>query len=299
MICLCLISSNVYAVQSANSREATRSFRLTLKSVKTVVNPGDQIRVQMEVSNLSNVEKGLMAMVGQFEYNSNLLELVKIEGEQGWRFDEDSFNEDNLKFITDASNYVTAGDVITVTLKVKETATVGTVTTFKVRNVKASNGSYIVTANDAEISLNIEHKQITPDEFTISSDKYEIQDGNISYVLPRTTVNDFNSHITTNRTTHVVDASGVEQTAENLVKTGMKMTVDNENVEYTIIVIGDIDGDGISDITDLAKIKLHLIDRTILSGINYKAADVDRDKRISINDLAFLKLVLLGIKNFE
>ena len=79
----------------------------------------------------------------------------------------------------------------------------------------------------------------------------------------------------------------------------MKLTVDNENAQYTIIVIGDINGDGIADITDLAKIKLHLIDRTILSGISYNAADVDRDKRISINDLAFLKLVLLGMKNFE
>ena len=61
----------------------------------------------------------------------------------------------------------------------------------------------------------------------------------------------------------------------------------------------DINGDGISDITDLARIKLHLIDKSILSGINYEAGDVDRDKRISINDLAFLKLVLLDLKNFE
>ena len=51
MICVCLISSNVYAVQ----REATRSFRLTLRAGKTVVNPGDQVRIQMEVSNLRNV----------------------------------------------------------------------------------------------------------------------------------------------------------------------------------------------------------------------------------------------------
>ncbi len=294
MICVCLISSNVYAVQ----REATRSFRLTLRAGKTVVNPGDQVRIQMEVSNLSNVEKGLMAMIGQFEY-SNSLDLIRIEGEQGWSFDQDSFNADNLKFVTDASNYVTAGDIVTLTVKVKENATIGTTATFKVKNVKGSNGSYLITANDAEVSLSIEQKTVNPDEFVISSDKYEIKDSKISYVLPRTTVSEFNRHITTNRTTHVVDASGVEQSAESIVKTGMKLTVDNENAQYTIIVIGDINGDGISDITDLARIKLHLIDKSILSGINYEAGDVDRDKRISINDLAFLKLVLLDLKNFE
>ena len=252
----------------------------------------------MEVSNLSNVEKGLMAMIGQFEY-SNSLDLIRIEGEQGWSFDQDSFNADNLKFVTDASNYVTAGDIVTLTVKVKENATIGTTATFKVKNVKGSNGSYLITANDAEVSLSIEQKTVNPDEFVISSDKYEIKDSKISYVLPRTTVSEFNRHITTNRTTHVVDASGVEQSAESIVKTGMKLTVDNENAQYTIIVIGDINGDGISDITDLARIKLHLIDKSILSGINYEAGDVDRDKRISINDLAFLKLVLLDLKNFE
>lgn len=288
--CVCLISSSAYAA-------TTGSFSLALRTTKTTVNPGDTIRVQMQISSMTNVEKGLMAMIGQFEYNNNVVELVKIEGEEGWSFGDDSYNSTNLKFVTDASNYVKAGDVITITLKIKENAPVGTTTTFKVKNVKASDGTNTITTNDAELRLSIEQKQTTPDDFTISSDRYEIQDGYISYVLPNTTVSEFNSHITTNRGTHILD-NGTEQSANSTLKTGMTMTVDNENVQYTIIVIGDINCDGNADVMDLAKIKLHLIDKNILSGVQYRAGDVDRDKQITINDLAFLKLVLIGVKGF-
>ena len=78
----------------------------------------------------------------------------------------------------------------------------------------------------------------------------------------------------------------------------MKLTVDNEDVEYTIIVLGDISEDGIMDITDLAKIKLHLIDKQKLTDIYEIAADVDKDGEVTINDLAAMKLALIGLKTF-
>lgn len=50
-------------------------------------------------------------------------------------------------------------------------------------------------------------------------------------------------------------------------------------------------------INDLAKLKLHCIEKEILVDEYYKAADMDADSKISVNDLAILKLVLLGIIN--
>ena len=283
--------------------EVERSFELILKSDKAVANPGDTVKIQLEISKLKNVEQGIMAMIGQFEYDKNILELVKIEGEQGWSFDGDSLNKDNLKFVTDAGNYVKSGDIITVTVKVKNNVTTGVTTGFKVKNVEASDGTNTITAKDANIIFSIEKKDEptppTPDEFTISSDKYSIKNGNIAYVLPNTTVTEFYKHITSNRTTHVIAKDGTEQKGDNLVKTGMKLTVDNEDVEYTIIVLGDISEDGIMDITDLAKIKLHLIDKQKLTDIYEIAADVDKDGEVTINDLAAMKLALLGLRIFE
>ena len=53
------------------------------------------------------------------------------------------------------------------------------------------------------------------------------------------------------------------------------------------------------DIIDLAKIKLHLIDKEILTGINLIAADVNKDGEVNINDLAIMKLVIIGLKEIN
>lgn len=305
MVSIASINVKTYAVTALTNRAVTRAesvsapakaFSVELKTMNSTVNPGDTIRVQMHISSMSNIEHGLIAMLGQFEYDSNVLEISEFQGEEGWNFNDESYNSDNLKFITDASNYVKAGDIITIILKVKDNAPLGA-TTFKVHNLKASDGDSTISANDATLSLTVEQKHVTPDDFRISSDLYEILDGHIAYVLPNTSVAEFKSHITSNRTLHVLE-NGAEQAESSIIKTGMSVTVENEDARYDIIVIGDIDRDGKADIVDLAKMKLHLIDKNILSGIDYRAGDVDRDRHITINDLAVLKLYIIGLKTF-
>ena len=58
-------------------------------------------------------------------------------------------------------------------------------------------------------------------------------------------------------------------------------------------VKGDIDGDGRLTVNDIALLKLHLIDIELLEGEQLEAADIDGDGRISINDMAQMKLKLL------
>ena len=147
--------------------------------------------------------------------------------------------------------------------------------------------------------MQIAKKEEPIEPFKISSEKYEISDNIIKYVLPNTTVANFNKNITVNRTTKVVDKENNEQTAEAILKTGMKLKVEKENKEYTIVVLGDIKEDGRMDIIDLAKIKLHLIDKEILTGINLIAADVNKDGEVNINDLAIMKLVIIGLKEIN
>ncbi len=67
--------------------------------MNSTVNPGDTVRVQMHISSMSNIEHGLMAMLGQFEYDSNVLEISGFQGEEGWNFNDESYNSDNLKLV--------------------------------------------------------------------------------------------------------------------------------------------------------------------------------------------------------
>lgn len=79
----------------------------------------------------------------------------------------------------------------------------------------------------------------------------------------------------------------------------------NSNVECTLYVDtgtppitvanGDVNGDGKISITDLALVRMYLLDLTSLSGDGYQAADVNNDGKITITDLALVRMHLLGL----
>ena len=76
------------------------------------------------------------------------------------------------------------------------------------------------------------------------------------------------------------------------IGTGMKLIVGNE-LEYKLVVEGDLNGDGKISITDLSKMKSHIIGKQILQGEYEKAADINGDGRESITDLSILKKYLI------
>ena len=83
-----------------------------------------------------------------------------------------------------------------------------------------------------------------------------------------------------------------------IISTGVKIKV-GKTLQYTLIVIGDIDKDTEITINDLAKLKLHLIESETLTGIELKAAYIDNDNEVTLNDLAQLKLILIGLLDLQ
>ncbi len=138
------------------------------------------------------------------------------------------------------------------------------------------------------------------EEFIFSSEKYKIENSIISEIIPKvedkngTTVDEFKKNITTNQVLTFFDKEGNPLEQNSIITTGCKLKV-GKSLEYTLIVKGDIDGDGAITINDLAKMKLHLIEIDTLTGNALKAADVDKDNKVTINDLAILKLALIGL----
>ena len=134
----------------------------------------------------------------------------------------------------------------------------------------------------------------------MSSDNYVIDEKNkeISRVAPLTTVAKFIENITTNQKCSFVDKEGNQLDNDSVLTTGTVVKV-GDTAEYTIIVTGDVDGDGKITINDIAKMKLHMIEYELLTGVNLKAADVDNDNNVTINDMAQIKLILIGMMKIE
>ena len=132
-----------------------------------------------------------------------------------------------------------------------------------------------------------------PDDEIITSDKYEIKENIISKILSQTTVARFKENIVTNKEITIIDKNGNVLEEDRIIATGMTLKLD-EDIEYTLVVTGDINQDGRVSVTDLAKIKLHIIDKNILQDCNYLAGDINGDGRITVTDLAKIKQIIIG-----
>ena len=150
-----------------------------------------------------------------------------------------------------------------------------------------------IASSDAQLKINVKvpKEPEQPDEIT--SELYTIEEGFVSRIVPNTTVNDFKTNVEAQPKEIVIkDKEGNTLGNDDIIATGMSLEVGK--LKFTLIVTGDIDGNGKLGATDLAKIKLHLIETEELSGILLKAADMNGDGKISATDLAKIKLALIN-----
>lgn len=122
-------------------------------------------------------------------------------------------------------------------------------------------------------------------------------------IQPATTVEAFKSKITVkDGTIKVFNSAGKEKTSGNIA-TGDKITVyKKDNSEYiskSIVVYGDVSGDGKISILDLANVQKHILKVKTQSGNYSIAADTNKDGKISIIDLANVQKHILKVKSIS
>lgn len=87
---------------------------------------------------------------------------------------------------------------------------------------------------------------------------------------------------------------------ENIIGTGstMVITQNSVNTNYTIVILGDVNGDGAIILDDLATIKAHLLRSSTITNSSYlSAGDIFKDGSVSISDLLAMKKDILGISS--
>lgn len=133
----------------------------------------------------------------------------------------------------------------------------------------------------------------------VTSDRYTIQNGTIARIASGITVSEFLKGI--NEAEYVkLYKDGAQVSDSTKVGTGMELRlIVNEEViqSLTIIVTGDVNGDGAISLTDMLLLKSHVLKKSTLVGAFALAADTSGDGAISITDFIQIKAQILGKSN--
>ena len=156
-----------------------------------------------------------------------------------------------------------------------------------------SNDELINTVDLCLKAFTIE-KEIKPNdkEIEISSDKYVIDSNYIKNVDALTQIDSFMENLNINANEIILRDEKIDSAEEMIyLKTGMKLILDNN--EYTVIVKGDINGDGKISLIDLSKLIAHYaeIKNSQLLDLEQLAGDINFDGKISLIDLSKLLMI--------
>ena len=127
----------------------------------------------------------------------------------------------------------------------------------------------------------------------MDSGSFMIRDGFLRAIPLGTSINDLLADLVPEE--YITIHAGTS-TATDVVGTGMTVEYkigDEVKQTLTIVVTGDVNGDGKITITDLVQINSHLLKKNELSGANAAASDVNGDGKITITDLVQINSHLL------
>jgi hypothetical protein len=124
-----------------------------------------------------------------------------------------------------------------------------------------------------------------------TSSTYAIDDKMVNYVTENTTVNNLLKQFE-NEVLEVVDGKGTVISGSSLVGTGAKINLyENGKLldSVTVVILGDTDGNGIIDTTDIVRVKAAFLGTFNLNAAEYIAADVDKNGIIDTTDYMRVK----------
>lgn len=141
---------------------------------------------------------------------------------------------------------------------------------------------------------------VNENDFFVENDIFNIESGYLSDIESGTLILDFiKSNLKGNYTLEVYDVAGNLATS-SILKTGQLACVVDTfgNCVYSIslVVTGDVTGDGYISITDLVKVSRDVAQLEILSGAYSKAGDITKTGYIGITDLV---KIVQSVSNYE
>lgn len=155
---------------------------------------------------------------------------------------------------------------------------------YKVGSTISTPGIYTLTAIDKAGNT-------TNKEFTIYKE-YINNSNKLKYVLLKSS--EVKAGTISNKNYKILNREYKEIDSNSIVGTGYGLKINN--VTYTLIIKGDINGDGKCSVSDLVKIRNNLIGTNELNSIETLGADTSEDGQVSIMDLVKMRQMIIGIE---
>ena len=127
----------------------------------------------------------------------------------------------------------------------------------------------------------------------IDEDDYMFEDDKIVNIMYNTKLSSFGENFPLDMD-YVIKRNDQELSENDLVATGDILEL-KTGEKYTLIVKGDLNSDGIVNVTDLVRTQNYILKRRTLTEIEELAADANRDKQpITIMDLVRIQILILN-----
>lgn len=172
--------------------------------------------------------------------------------------------------------------------------------------VTAQNGdvrTYQVTIIRKDAGGNIPETPVNPEQPAdpVINTSYRIQGSYISGISAGTSAADFINQLGVSGGTVTVFRSDGKTAETGAVATGdiVRITGQNRTLTYTIVIYGDVSGDGAITALDLLKVQKHIIGASPLKDAYMEAGNVKRSGSISALDLLKIQKHIIGASKIE
>jgi len=247
---------------SANKKEILKTY--TKNESETVVlkdKSGNESKVQVVVNNIDKVLPKVDYVVEDTESTAKRVVIIsdkEIRQTDGWTLNEDK--KSLTKIYTENKEE---------TVEVLDLA-----------------------GNKVLLQVKVGSIQNNDDNTEIKTTVYNINGKYITNIPVNTKKSEFVKNISGDY--KVLDNEENEISDDTIIGTGYILRTNN-GIDYKLVVSGDTNGDGKATVTDLAKVRKHIVNISLLENEYYMAADLNNDEKITITDLVKIKKIIAGI----
>ena len=259
-------------ITAISSGEAT----ITVKAQENSVESQIDIKVYSPVTGISIDQQEIYMQIGDtFKINAFI--------------EPDDANDKNIRFESDDKSIATVDNIGLISAQ-KEGET--TIYAISEENSNIKKGCRVVVVRKMEDSEIHFDSSLNVNSFEISGIDYE-----------ENTVADIKFKITTDLEIEIVNNKNEVLTETDIVGTGSKIRIkENRNIlrEYTILIYGDVNGDGKINSVDLLVLERHILEMEKMEGIYLKAANTRKNgKKPTSVDLLLIQRHILEMQIIE